>query len=128
MNVALLFITHKNIATSLLSTGEAILKKPNDNIACIEVPMDTSITDITDNVENKIAQLSTEDGIMFFTDIYGGTPGNVAQQLATKYNTELVSGVNLPMVLRLLNYRNNGKKELLQKALDGAHQGIQQTN
>lgn len=128
MSVALLFITHERIATGLLAISEAIIQKPNHNVACVEVPMDTPVATATTKIEQQLAQLDTADGLVFFTDVYGSTPGNIAQQLATKYHANLISGINLPMIIRLLNYRDENMEELLQKALDGAHQGIQLYN
>ena len=125
MSTALFFITHEGIASNLLKTGESIVQKPNSNLSFIEVPMDSAIDKIVNNVENKIKQLTIDDGIFFITDIYGSTPGNIAQQLASKYKTHLITGVNLPMIIRLLNYRDEPAEDLLQKALEGAHQGIQ---
>ena len=125
MSTALFFITHEGIASNLLKTGEAIVQKPNDNLSFIEVPMDSAIDKTINSIESKIKQLTLDEGIFFITDIYGSTPGNIAQQLASKYKTHLITGVNLPMILRLLNYRNEPAENLLQKALEGAHHGIQ---
>ena len=124
MSVALFFITHKGIASNLLTVGEAIIQKPNHNMAYLEVPMDADIDKTLNDIENKISQLEIDDGILFITDIYGSTPSNIAQQSASKHQATLISGVNLPMVIRLLNYRDEPEQNLLQKALDGAHQGI----
>ncbi len=124
MSIAILFITHQGIAGNLLSIGESIIKKPADNLAFIEVPMDADIDTIIDNIENKLKRLDLNNGILFITDIYGGTPSNIAQRLASDYQANLISGVNLPMVIRLLNYRDEAQQILIQKALDGAHKGI----
>jgi PTS system ascorbate-specific IIA component len=128
MSIALFFVTHEGIASNLLNIGELIIQKPNSNLSYLEIPMDASIEAMIKNIENKLQQLSIDDGILFITDIYGSTPSNIAQQLATKYNANLISGVNLPMIIRLLNYRDEAEQELMQKALDGAHQGIQHHN
>ncbi len=124
MSTALFFITHEGIASNLLKTGEAIVQQPNSNLSFVEIPMDSAVDQITNRIEHKLKQLSINDGIFFITDIYGGTPSNIAQQFAAKYKTHLITGINLPMVVRLLNYRDEPAEELLQKALDGAHQGI----
>jgi PTS system ascorbate-specific IIA component len=124
MSIALFFITHEGIASNLLSVGESIIQKPNGNISFIEVPMDTPVNKIVSDVESSLKQLNISDGLFFITDIYGSTPSNIAQQLATKHEAHLLSGVNLPMVIRLLNYRDDTAENLLQKALEGAHQGI----
>lgn len=125
MSVALIFVTHEGIASSLLKIGEAIIQKPNHNMSYLEVPMDTAVDKMLNDIEDKIDQLDIDDGILFITDIYGSTPGNIAQQSATNHNANLISGVNLPMVIRLLNYRDESEQNLLQKALDSARQGIQ---
>jgi len=125
MSIALFFVTHEGIASNLLTIGEAIVQKPNSNLSYLEIPMGASLDDVVSNVDNNLSTLNTDDGLFFITDIYGSTPSNVARQLATKYHGHLLSGVNLPMVIRLLNYRDNQKDELLQRALEGAHLGIQ---
>ena len=125
MSIALFFVTHEGIASNLLSIGEAIIQRSNNNLSYLEVAMDASTDEAFNAIEKKLASLSTDEGIIFITDMYGSTPSNIAQQLADKYHTHLISGVNLPMVIRLLNYRNEQSKALLQKALDGAHFGIQ---
>lgn len=125
MSVALFFITHEGIASNLLKIGELVIQKPASNLSCIEIPMDSAVDEMTNAVDSKVKQLTTDDGIIFITDIYGSTPSNIAQQLASRYQAPLISGVNLPMVIRLLNYRDDSKAELLQKALDGGYQGIQ---
>ena len=128
MSVALLFITHEGIATSLLDIGAAIIRRPNHNLSSIEIPMDADTETIALDIENKLTQLDLDDGVLFVTDIYGSTPSNVAQKIATKYDADLISGINLPMVIRLLNYRDENKQALIQKALTGAKHGIQLNN
>ena len=125
MSIALFFITHEGIASNLLNIAEAITQRPNSNIDFLEIPMDASTEHACDNIDDQIALLETKNGILFITDIFGGTPSNIAQTVAEKHNAYVISGVNLPMVIRLLNYRNEVETELLQKALDGAHHGIQ---
>ncbi|MCK4675138.1 MAG: hypothetical protein KAT61_04435 [Gammaproteobacteria bacterium] len=125
MSTALFFITHEGIASNLLKTGEAIVQKTNSNLSFFEVPMDLTTDKIVNNIEDKLKQLTIDEGIFFITDIYGSTPSNIAQQLANKYKAHLITGLNLPMIIRLLNYRDEPAETLLQKALEGAHHGIQ---
>lgn len=129
MSDALFFVTHEDIASNLLKAGEAITQKPKQNMAHIEIDIDTdmdmAIDQTLDNVEGRISQLNLDDGLLFITDIYGSTPRNVAQLSAIKHNASLISGANLPMVIRLLKYRGESKQDILQKALAGTHQGIQ---
>ena len=125
MSIALFLITHEGIASNLLSIGQSIIQKPDDNLSSIEVPMNANLDTMINNIENKLNKLDLNNGILFITDIYGGTPSNIAQLLATNYDANLISGINLPMIIRLLNYRDETEQVLIQKALDGARAGIQ---
>lgn len=125
MSVALVFITHEGIASNLINIGEAILQKTNDNLCHLDIPMDADINSMLENIDKQLEQLDTTQGLLVITDIYGSTPSNIAQLVADKYHADLISGVNLPMVIRLLNYRDENLATLLKKALDGAKKGIQ---
>lgn len=128
MSIALFFITHEGIASNLLSVAERILKSSDNNICYLEVPMDASIDEMIGDCKQKLSQLSTAQGLLFITDAYGSTPGNISQQMATQLETPLISGVNLPMVIRLLNYREEDMATLVGKALDAARTCIRQYN
>ncbi len=126
MSTAIFFITHPGIASNLIEVAEAIVKSSSNNIAYQEVPMDAPLEEMADSIEDKMAELDTGNGIIFITDIYGSTPSNIAQLLAYKYDSTLISGVNLPMVIRLLNYRREPEPSLIDKAVDGGVTGIKQ--
>ena len=128
MRTALFLITHPGIASNLLKVAEAIIKKTSNNVALQEVPMDALPDAMEEEIESKIAELDTADGIIFITDIYGSTPSNIAQTLADRYGSTLISGVNLPMMIRLLNYRSEPETSLIDKAVDGGQKGIQEAN
>ena len=84
---------------------------------------DTALTN--KNIEDKLQQLDLKNGIIFITDILGSTPSNIAQTFADKHNATLITGVNMAMIIRLLNYRNKDEQTLIKKALDGAEKSIQ---
>jgi PTS system mannose-specific IIA component len=128
MSIALFFITHEGIASNLLTIAERILDSSDDNIRYLEVPMDAPIHDMVEDCKQKLLQLSTAQGLLFITDAYGSTPGNISQQLASELDKPLISGVNLPMVIRLLNYREEDMATLVDKALDAARTCIRQYN
>lgn len=64
------------------------------------------------------------DGALIMTDIYGATPANVAMKLLSPGRIEGVAGVNLPMLLRAISYREKGMDTLLAKTLDGGRDGV----
>ncbi len=125
MSVALFFVTHEGIASTLLTVAADILQKSPDNVAFIEIKMDASVSSAIHEGCLSIDNLDTENGLIIITDIYGSTPSNIAQALADKFHSHFISGVNLPMLIRLLNYRKNDLDSLTQKALKGGIDGIQ---
>ena len=64
------------------------------------------------------------DGVVVLTDVFGATPSNVAQKLVDGLNSRLVTGVNLPMLLRALTYRAEPLADMAQRALDGGMRGV----
>ena len=69
-------------------------------------------------------QLDEGDGVLVLTDIYGATPGNIALRLLQPGRVEGVSGVNLPMLIRALTYRDKGLAVAVEKALSGGTEGV----
>jgi len=64
------------------------------------------------------------EGVLVLTDIYGATPSNIAAKLVMPGRIELVAGVNLPMLLRVLTYRERDMPTLVKRAVSGACDGV----
>ena len=69
-------------------------------------------------------QLDEGGGVLVLTDIYGATPGNIALKLLVPGRVEGISGVNLPMLVRALTYREQGLALTVEKALSGGTEGV----
>ncbi len=124
MSVALLLVTHKKIASSLIEVASSIVNNAPENFACIEVPMDTSTETMETTISNQLEQLDRNEGMLILTDMYGGTPSNIANKFLQQKNTCLISGLNLPMLVRIMNYRDLPLTELSEKILSGGKQSI----
>lgn len=124
MAVGLLLITHDGIGRDLLATALSTLGSSPLETASLPV----SQTDEPDALLARAMELSDAmddgDGVLVLTDMYGSTPSNVATRLVRERGGRLVAGVNLPMLIRILNYPELGIQELVTKALSGGHDGI----
>ena len=127
MSVALLLVTHKNIGNNMLKITRAILNDELNNTDCVEIPMDADIDIMKRQVANTLSELSTDEGVLFLTDSYGSTPCNIAQEFLASKNRSLVSGLNLPMLIRVMNYRSLPLAELNKVAIEGGQYGIMST-
>lgn len=127
MGVALLLITHDEIGGSLLNT--AINMMGGSPIPCKNLVI-TPQMDIEQGL--KLAQelcteLDNPDGILVITDIYGSTPSNIATRLLDSTPDQekiIVTGINLPMLVRVMNYADLSLSELAQKACSSAADSI----
>lgn len=124
MSVGLLLITHEGIASNMLSTAKNMLGICPLSTHALEVPLDTSPEEITAQAQLHIKNLDQGNGVLILTDLYGSTPSNIGNKLLVNSNVELIAGLNLPMLVRLLNYPQLDLQEMVQKALSGGKDGI----
>ena len=71
-----------------------------------------------------LTRLDSGEGVLVLTDVFGATPANLALKLLQPGRVEGLAGVNLPMLLRALTYRDKGMETLLMRARDGGRDGI----
>ena len=124
MSVGLLLITHDQLGRSLLDTAAMILGDIPLEIATIEVPGDSNPDFVYADAAAACTALDEGDGVLVLTDLYGSTPSNIATRLLEEYKVLVVSGLNVPMLVRVLNYASCSLEELGSKAESGALDGI----
>jgi PTS system ascorbate-specific IIA component len=111
----------------MMMVTSSILNDEFENTACIEIPMDADIDSMKHQVANALTELSTDEGVLILTDSYGSTPCNIANEFLDSENRTLISGLNLPMLVRVMNYRTLPLAELKDVAIDGGKRGIKST-
>lgn len=124
MSVGLLLITHEGIAQGLLTTAANMLGDYPLPTQALEVPLDADPNLIQQQGQAYIQQLDQGDGVLILSDIYGGTPCNIGQALLSSSLIRMVTGVNLPMLVRVLNYPQLNLDDLTKKAISGGQDGI----
>ena len=128
MRVAILVITHNNIGQSLIETAASMLGNEVLEVKSLSIPAKLEPQNIgyyADQIRDSITDSNSDDGVLILTDIYGATPNNLARYFGSEENVEIVSGLNLPMLLRVLNYHHKPLSALAQIAIEGGHKGIQ---
>lgn len=111
---ALLLMSHGDFAKELIKSAELILGK-QDNFETLGVHLDDQIDDLKAMMFTKINTLNTENGLIVFTDIIGGSPMNLAGYLLERDNILICSGMNLPILLECLLNRDRQMDELENK-------------
>lgn len=125
MSVSILIISHNEIGTALLNTVKQTfgsqLPLPT---ATVELQADTDPEILIPKLKEVVKALDQGDGVLILTDLFGSTPSNVAQQIQDCKHIRIVSGLNLPMLIRVMNYPNLELAQLAEKARTGGQHGI----
>jgi PTS system mannose-specific IIA component len=106
--IGALIVTHGRLANELLNAAQKIEAK----VGVMEaVPLEW--TDTVDEAREKIRlaleRITNSDGVIIFTDMFGGTPSNISLSFLEKGRVEIVTGVNLPMVVKFATMQNDAK-------------------
>ena len=124
MSVGLLIITHERVGSELLKTANNMLVQCPLATAVLEVKPEDDPAQLTDSARAIASDLNHGQGVLVLTDAYGSTPSNIANNLGRGTQVQVVSGINLPMLVRVLNYPSLNLEEMTEKALSGGRDGI----
>ena len=124
MKTGILILTHNGIGPSLLGTVKHMLDVTTVPAKLLNASNEDDPDQLSLHVEELIESLDSGHGVLVLTDLAGSTPSNIAARLARDKNIRVVSGVNVSMLLRVLNYPDLGLPDLTDKALSGGRDGI----
>ena len=123
--VSVLIISRTEIANSFAYCLEHILNKRVDNLVILPVKK-TEASDVIQKRAQEIVerQLQKAAGVLILSDIFGATPSNIAAKLVIPGKVELITGINLPMLLRAISYSAADLATCVAKSLEGGINGI----
>jgi|YelNatPaOPRAMG01_1025707.scaffolds.fasta_scaffold00083_50 PTS system mannose-specific IIA component len=122
--IGLLVVTHCNIGKELLKAAELVMG-PLDLVDCISIESLFEAEKLILSLKDKIKALDKGKGVLIMTDMFGGTPCNISIPFMEENKVEVVTGVNLPMLLAVIRKRNQiGLLELSKEAVDEAKDKI----
>lgn len=126
--IGVLIVSHGEIGTSLLASASQILGGAPPQVATLSVWRQDDPDDLVLRARELMDAIDAGDGVLILTDIFGATPGNVVSKLLRDGKVEGVSGVSLPMLLRVLTGRNGSLADAVQRALSGGNEGLVHMN
>lgn len=125
--IGVLVISHGAIGEALLASAAQILGAPAQ-AAALGVARGDDPEAVLERARELAARLDEGDGLLVLTDMFGATPCNVASRLLADGRIEGVSGVSLPMLIRVLSGRNGSLAAAVQRALSGGAEGVVHMN
>ncbi|MGH9960314.1 MAG: PTS sugar transporter subunit IIA, partial [Pyrinomonadaceae bacterium] len=122
--VAGVIVTHGHLAGELLAAAEMIIG-PISHITAVSIGWHDDVDAARDEVQRAITRVSQGAGVLLMTDMFGGTPTNIASMFLEDGNVEVITGINLPMVIKLGSQSGQGSlNEIARRVCDLGRQGI----
>lgn len=122
--VAGVIVTHGHLAGELLAAAEMIIG-PISHIAAVSIGWHDDVDAAREEVQRAISRVSQQKGVLLLTDMFGGTPTNIASMFLEEGSVEVITGVNLPMVIKLASSTPEDKlADIARKICDQGRQGI----
>jgi PTS system ascorbate-specific IIA component len=125
MTAGILIIAHTPLASALRACVLHVFPEVEQSLVALDVSANEPPEETLAAANIMVRQLNAP-GVLVLTDVFGATPCNVAQKLVDGVYSKLVAGVNLPMLLRTVNYRHESLDLLVARALAGGAQCIMQ--
>lgn len=126
--IGVLIVTHGEIGKSILESAAHILGEAQRQVATLSVWRQDDPDDLLARTREQLKAVDAGDGVLVLTDLFGATPGNVVSRVLADGRVEGVSGVSLPMLLRVLSSRNGSLKAAVARALSGGAEGVVHMN
>ena len=121
--VAGVIVTHGHLAGELLAAAEMIIG-PVSHITAVSIGWHDDVDAARDEVQRAITSVSQGAGVLLMTDMFGGTPTNIASMFLEDGKVEVITGINLPMVIKLGSPGPGSLNEIARRVCDLGRQGI----
>lgn len=121
--IGVIIVTHGQFGKFLLEAAQIILG-PQEQHAHIAVEGSTDVRELITQLKSTVQRLDTGYGVIILTDMFGGTPSNISLSLLQPDKVDVLTGVNLPMLLRIFGMRDTNLSQLMEEAKKAAVQGI----
>lgn len=122
--IGILIIAHGTLGESLVHCASHVLNRRPARLRQLGVTAQDDPLLLLPQARALVKDLDAGHGVLILSDMYGGTPSNIAAKLLVPGHVEGVAGVNLPMLIRALTYRDRALSTLVTKAVSGGCEGV----
>lgn len=122
--IGILIIAHGTLGESLIHCASHVLNKRPARLKQLGITAQDDPLLLLPQARSLVKELDGGSGVLILSDMYGGSPSNIAAKLLIPGRVEGVAGVNLPMVIRALTYRDRPLATLIVKAVSGGCEGV----
>lgn len=116
--IGIVLVTHGNLANEFVSAMQHVVGK-QDNVASVCIGPEDNMEERREEILQKVGKVDSGNGVVVLTDMFGGTPSNLAISIMDKAKVEILAGVNLPMLIKIASLR---KEKSLKETVLGAQE------
>jgi PTS system mannose-specific IIA component len=106
--IGLVLVTHGRLAVEFIAALEHVVG-PQQHVAAVCIGAEDDMEQRRRDILDSVARVEEGDGVVLLTDMFGGTPSNLAISVLDRANVEVIAGVNLPMLIKLASVRSTSK-------------------
>jgi PTS system ascorbate-specific IIA component len=122
--IGILIVSHGTLGESLIHCASHVLNKRPPRVKQLGITAQDDPFSLLPQAQTLVKELDDGDGVLILSDIFGGSPANIAAKLLVPGRVEGVAGVNLPMLIRVLTYRDKPLQTAVVKAISGGCDGV----
>jgi PTS system ascorbate-specific IIA component len=124
MSVGIVIVTHGKTGETLIQEAGFVLGTAMDDIHFVEFNRsDDSVSEVS-KIHSSITRADSGDGVLVLTDLMGASPANLVADVLEEYHAVMVTGINLGMLIRVFNYRDQSLARVVRKAVEGGRRAV----
>lgn len=104
--IGIVVVTHGRLGEALIEATEFILGTRPPGLAAVSIDLNQNVDKLREKVAAAIRKVDQEQGVVVLTDMFGGTPSNISYSFLEEGRIEVLSGVNLPMLVHAVDTRS----------------------
>jgi len=105
--IGIVIVTHRQLGDALIDTAGFILAATPENVVSVSIDMNENADKLREKISGGIKKVNQKEGVLILTDMFGGTPSNLSYSFLEEGRIEVISGVNLPILIKAINSRKD---------------------
>ncbi len=101
--IGIVIVTHSHLGDALIDAAEFIIGTRPDNMISVSINLNENVDKLREKIAQGIKKVDQKKGVLILTDMFGGTPSNLSYSFLEEGRVEVISGVNLPILIKALN-------------------------
>jgi PTS system mannose-specific IIA component len=116
--IGIVVVTHRKLADALIDAAEFIVGSKIEALTPVSIDLSQNVDVLHNKIVKGIKQVKSPEGVLILTDMFGGTPSNLSYSFLKEGQVEVISGVNLPILIKAVNSRKDQQLTQLAECLE----------